>query len=115
MKYRAGAAILVGMIGILSGSLASAAPSACFSSAKTYRIHPLQGGEDRRDGWAVQGGAFNECVHRAEAADKNLRAHYPDTVYQLSIAATAPAPGQISTRRVCMMMSKSNRKPDFFT
>ena len=60
----------------------------CFSSAKTYRIHPLRGGVDRRDGWEVRGGAFNECVHRAEAADKTLRARYPETIYQLSLAAT---------------------------
>ena len=64
------------------------ADNACFSAAKTYRIHPLQGGDDRRDGWTVRGVAFNECVHRAEAADKLLRSHYPDTLYQLSLAAT---------------------------
>ena len=64
------------------------ADSVCFSSAKTYRIHPLRGGEDRRDGWDVRGDAFSACVRRAEAADKALQARYPDTVYQLLLVAT---------------------------
>lgn len=64
------------------------ADSACFSAGKTYTIHPLHGGGDKRDSWEVRGNAFSECVHRAEAADKALRARYPDTVYQLSLAAT---------------------------
>jgi hypothetical protein len=82
-------AILLGAAGLqlAPGSLALGA-DACFTAAKNYRIHPLRGGEDRRDGWEVRGPAFAECVHRAEAADKDLRAHYPDTVYQLSLTAT---------------------------
>ena len=73
----------------LSGSSAWSADAVCFSAAKTYRIHPLHGGMDKRDGWAVKGGAFSECVHRAEAADKVLHARYPETIYQLSLVATA--------------------------
>ena len=69
-------------------SPAWSAGTACFSASKTYRIHPLRGDIDRRDGWEVRGSAFNECVHRAEAADKALHARYPDTLYQLSLAAT---------------------------
>jgi hypothetical protein len=84
------AAILFCTIGsvLLSAVPGWSADTVCFRSAKTYRIHPLRGGADLRDGWDVQGGAFNACVHRAEAADKALRARYPDTVYQLSLAAT---------------------------
>ena len=90
MGLRTRAAILFCAAGLelLSGSLAWSADQACFSSAKSYRIHPLRGGSDQRDGWEVKGTAFNECVHRAEAADKALQARYPDTVYQLSLAAT---------------------------
>ena len=73
---------------LLSGTPGWSADSACFSASKTYRAHPLRGGSDRRDGWQVRGKAFNECVHRAEAADKTLRALYPDTMYQLSLTAT---------------------------
>ena len=73
---------------LLSGSVAWSADQACFSAAKSYRIHPVRGGEDQRDSWEVQGPAFNECVHRAEAADKALQARYPDTVYQLLLTAT---------------------------
>jgi hypothetical protein len=61
---------------------------ACFTAAKTYRIHPLRGGPDVKDGWVVQGDAFAQCVHRAEAADKALHARYPDGVYGLSLTAT---------------------------
>ena len=93
MKYRTSAVILVLGLELLSGSFAWGADAACFSSAKTYRIHPLHGGEDRRDSWAVKGGAFSECVHRAEAADKTLHAHYPDTLYQLSLIGTAGCHG----------------------
>lgn len=73
---------------VLSGSVAWSADSVCFSASKTYRIHSLHGGDDRRDGWNVRGGAFNECVHRAEAADKALKSHYPETLYRLSLMAT---------------------------
>jgi hypothetical protein len=73
---------------LLSGSRAWSAETVCFSASKTYRVHPLRGGSDQRDGWDVRGNAFNECVHRAEVADKILRARYPDTIYQLSLAAT---------------------------
>ena len=64
------------------------ADTACFASSKSYQIHPLRSGADSRDGWAVKGGAFNECVHRGEAADKSLRAKYPDSIYALSLVAT---------------------------
>jgi hypothetical protein len=73
---------------LLSGSPAWSAGTICFGAGKTYRVHPLRGGADRRDGWEVRGTAFSECVHRAEAADKALRARYPDTIYQLSLVAT---------------------------
>lgn len=73
---------------LLSGSSSWSADSVCFSAAKTYRVHPLQGGADQREGWDVRGSAFNECVHRAEAADKALRSRYPETIYQLSLVAT---------------------------
>lgn len=90
MKNRTGVAILVCAVGLelLSGSFAWGADTACFSSAKTYRIHPLHGGEDRQDGWTAKGGAFSECVHRAEAAEKTLQARYPGAAYQLSLVAT---------------------------
>ena len=78
---------IVGSV-LLLGTPGWSANSACFSSAKTYRIHPLHGGTDQRDGWEVRGEAFNACVHRAEAADKALRSHYPETIYQLSLVAT---------------------------
>ena len=73
---------------VLSAAPGWSSDSVCFSAAKTYRIHPLHGGTDQRDGWTVRGDAFNACVHRAEAADKVLRARYPDSIYQLSLAAT---------------------------
>jgi hypothetical protein len=69
-------------------SLPANAAGECFMSSKIYRIHPLHGGGDVRDGWTVKADAFNQCVHRAEAADKTLRGRYPDTVYELSLAAT---------------------------
>jgi hypothetical protein len=72
----------------LLASLPAVAASECFTSSKIYRIHPMHGGTDIKDGWGVKADAFNRCVHRAEAADKSLRAHYPDTVYELSLAAT---------------------------
>jgi len=84
------AAFLFCIIGsvLLSGTPGWSADSVCFSSAKTYRIHPLHGGTDRRDSWEVRGAAFRECVHRAEAADKALKSRYPETLYQLSLAST---------------------------
>ena len=72
--------------------LSSTAPAfsqgACFAASKTYKIHPLNGGEDKRESWTVQGDAFAQCVHRSEAADKALHTRYPDAVYNLSLAAT---------------------------
>ena len=73
---------------VLFASLPAVAASECFTSSKIYRIHPLPGGADIRDGWTVKADAFNPCVHRAEAADQSLHAHYPDTVYELSLTAT---------------------------
>jgi hypothetical protein len=64
------------------------AASACFTASKTYQIRPLHGGPEAKDGWVVQGDQFAQCVHRAEAADKALRTRYPDTVFNLSLAAT---------------------------
>ena len=91
MRHKISVAALVCAMGLeaLSGSSAWSADAVCFSAAKTYRIHPLHGGMDKRDGWAVKGGAFNECVHRAEAADKALRSRYSETIYQLLLVATA--------------------------
>jgi hypothetical protein len=85
--------IRAGFLFCIAGSvLLSGTPGwsadACFSASKTYRVHPLRGGTDQRDGWQARGTAFHECVHRAEAADKMLRARYPDTIYQLSLMAT---------------------------
>ncbi|HUO01483.1 MAG TPA: hypothetical protein VMU31_01805 [Rhizomicrobium sp.] len=75
------------LAGPISASPAIAA-DACFSASKTYQIHAIHGGIDKRDGWAVEGDVFAQCVHRAEAADKALHARYPETVYNLSLAAT---------------------------
>lgn len=76
------------LLSALCGEPALAA-DACFTSSKTYQVHPLHGGgDDKKDGWIVEGDAFAQCVHRAEAADKALRARYPETVYNLSLAAT---------------------------
>ena len=76
----------------LAALLLSVSPAisedACFASSKTYQIHRLHGGGDVKDGWTVQGDAFAQCVHRAEAADKALHTRYPETVYNLSLAAT---------------------------
>ena len=69
-------------------SLPANAAAECFTSSKVYRVHPVHGGTDIKDGWSVKADAFNQCVHRAEAADKTLRGRYPDTVYELSLAAT---------------------------
>lgn len=60
----------------------------CFSASKVYQIHPIHGGKSSKDGWSVEGDAFAQCVKRAEKADKALRARYPDSVYELSLAAT---------------------------
>jgi hypothetical protein len=87
MKKLCLAVLSVAGIAMLANLPAQAAAT-CFMSSKTYQIHPLHGGADSRDGWTVKGDAFNQCVHRAEAADRSLRAHYPDTVYALSLAAT---------------------------
>jgi hypothetical protein len=61
---------------------------ACFAASKTYQIHALHGGPDRKDGWAIHGDDFAQCVHRAEAADKSLHDHYPDAMFALSLSAT---------------------------
>ena len=60
----------------------------CFTASKIYHIRSVHGGGNTRDGWQVVGNEFAQCVRRAEAADKNLRARYPDSVYELSLAAT---------------------------
>jgi len=77
---------------MIAAILLSAGPAlaqnACFTASKTYRIHPLHGGPEKRDSWAVEGDAFAQCVRRAEAADKVLHARYPDAVYNVSPAAT---------------------------
>jgi len=69
-------------------SLPAHAAAACFAATRIYQIHPLRGGADVKDGWSVRGESFNQCVRRAEAADRNLRARYPETVYGLSLAST---------------------------
>ena len=81
---------LICLTALLAAQCASPALSAdaCFTASKTYQVHRLHGGGDTKDGWTVQGSAFAQCVHRAEAADKTLHAHYPETVYGLSLAAT---------------------------
>lgn len=71
-----------------AGACPAFSEEACFTASKTYRIRSLHGGRDTRDSWIVEGDAFAQCVRRAEAADKALRARYPDTAYNLSLAAT---------------------------
>jgi len=73
---------------ITATNLSAEAAGACFTAAKVYRIHPLRGGADRKDGWSVRGDAFNQCVHRAETADRILRGQYPETIYTLSLTST---------------------------
>jgi hypothetical protein len=80
-------AVCVSLLGVLV-NLPAQAGTTCFASSKSYQIHPLHSGSDIRDGWTVVGDAFNECVHRAERADKSLHAKYPDSVYALSLVAT---------------------------
>jgi hypothetical protein len=76
-------------IALLAGTCpAWAAPDTCFWSSKIYQIHPAGGGPGTKDGWRIQGDAFAQCVHRAEAADKAFHARYPDGQYQLALAAT---------------------------
>lgn len=76
-------------VALLAGACpAWAAPSTCFWSSKVYQIHPAAGGPATKDGWRIQGDAFDQCVHRAEAADKSFHARYPDSQYQLALAAT---------------------------
>jgi hypothetical protein len=80
---------IAGIFGaVLTAGIPARATTACFASSKTYRIHPVRGGADIKDGWTVKGDAFAQCVHRAEAADKALHARYPDNVYALSPTAT---------------------------
>jgi hypothetical protein len=66
---------------------AFAAPS-CFSATRTYQLHPLRGGDDRKESWNVTGENFAQCVHRSEAADKSLHARFPETIYAFSPTAT---------------------------
>ena len=73
---------------IAAASPPAAAATVCFAAAKVYRIHPLRGGNDSKDGWSVRGDAFNQCVRRAETADRILRGRYPETIYTLSLAST---------------------------
>jgi hypothetical protein len=82
---------LIILAALLSALYAGPALSAdaCFTASKTYQIHALHGGQDKKDGWTVQGDGFAQCVHRAEAADKALLTRYPDAIYNLSLAATA--------------------------
>ncbi|HXR94375.1 MAG TPA: hypothetical protein VN718_00755 [Rhizomicrobium sp.] len=87
MKLRPHLFLLAALLASLSAG-PSFAQDACFSASKTYRIHPLHGGRDKKDSWIVEGDAFAQCVRRAEAADKALHARYPETVYNLLPAAT---------------------------
>jgi hypothetical protein len=64
-----------------------AIPKLCFTASKIYDITP-QAGAATRDGWAVNGDAFDQCVHRAETADIALHKRYPDGKYALSLAST---------------------------
>ncbi len=73
---------------VLPVSLPVRAGTNCFAAAKIYQVHPLRGGPDAKDGWSVRGDAFSQCVRRSEAADKTLRARYPETIYALSLAST---------------------------
>jgi hypothetical protein len=73
---------------IAAAAIPAQAANACFAAAKVYQIHPVHGGADIKNGWSVRGDAFNQCVRKAEAADKSLRARYPETVYALSLAST---------------------------
>jgi hypothetical protein len=73
---------------VLSATLCAQAATSCFAASRTYQIHPLRGGPDVKQGWSVRGEAFNQCVRQAEAADKTLRARYPETIYALSLAST---------------------------
>ena len=65
-----------------------ATPKLCFSSSRIYEIQAPHGGQMTRDGWAVHGDAFAQCVHRAESADASLHKRYPDSQYALSLAST---------------------------
>ena len=87
MKSRVYLIPVAAVLGLLSASPLLSADS-CFAASKTYQIHRLHGGGDTKDGWTAQGNAFAQCVHRAEAADKALRTRYPETIYNLSLAAT---------------------------
>jgi hypothetical protein len=87
MTFRPLSFLLATVLGLSSAGPAFS-QDACFIASKTYRIHRLNGGPEKKDSWVVQGNAFAQCVRRAEAADKALRARYPDAVYNLSLAAT---------------------------
>jgi hypothetical protein len=77
------------MLVLLDGAMAAdAAPESCFAASKSYTIKHLSDGLAIKDGWTIEGGTFNQCVHRAEAADRELHAKYPDIRYGLSLAAT---------------------------
>lgn len=79
---------LITALTVFAGASPAFSDEACFTASKTYQIRSLHGGRDKRDSWIVEGGAFAQCVRRAEAADKALRARYPDTNYSLSLTAT---------------------------
>jgi len=71
-----------------AGSISAEAGAACFTAGRIYQVHPLRGGADAKDSWSVRGEAFNQCVRQAEAADRTLRARYPETLYALSMTST---------------------------
>ena len=88
-KYMSRLVIALYALGLAALTVSNAAAdTACFTSSRNYRIHPLHGGSETRDGWTVRGDQFGQCVRRAEAADKSLHARYPDTIYALSLAST---------------------------
>lgn len=64
------------------------ADESCYSSSKTYRIHPVRGGVDLTKGWTVEGKGYPQCVRRSELANRQLKARYPDSAYRLSLTAT---------------------------
>ena len=77
------AALALGLLSCPAFAVAS-----CFSATKSYQLHPLHGGGDRKESWSVTGENFAQCVHRGEAADKSLHARFPETVYAFSLTAT---------------------------
>lgn len=86
MSFRASLLVAAALVALATGPAIGA--DACYTASKIYQVHPLHGGPGKKDSWIVQGDEFAQCVRRAEAADKALRARYPETVYSLSLAAT---------------------------